>query len=200
MAKDARIFVKLTTCFPENPKILPLSDAAFRCLVEAVCWSREHLTDGFLAKRLALARWSLETLQELCLNDVSKPSLIEMENGWFIRDFTEHQDTKADVHERRERAIAAGRMGGLAKAKHTAKRTAKRTASKPLSQTLSKNVAEEEEDQLNPNGFSGLGASACAPKGARTTANCARCDSDGRVELEPGITARCTHPEPEKAL
>ena len=137
--KDTRLFVKITLDFPSNPKIKPLSDAAFRCLVEALVYARDHLTDGFLARRLALASWSLEVLQELCTNDSEKPSLIEREEGWYITDYAEHQDTKADVDARRERAKAAGQKGGLAKAKRPAKRTAKRTAS----ETLSNNVAEE---------------------------------------------------------
>jgi hypothetical protein len=136
VAKDQRLFAKFTLDFPQNPKIMPLSDAAFRCIVEATIWSRDHVTDGFLARRLALAKWSLDVLLELCTNDDQKPSLIEREEGWYIPDYAEHQDTKADIEARRERAKVAGQKGGLAKAK----RPAKPTASKPLS----KNVAEEE--------------------------------------------------------
>jgi hypothetical protein len=145
MAKDQRFYAKFTLDFPDNQKIKPLSDAAFRCLVEATIWSREHETDGFLARRLALASWSLEILRELCTNDDANPSLIERDEGWYIHDYPEHQDTKAEINARRERARAAGQQGGLAKAK----RTAKRTASKSLSKTLSKNVAETETETDN---------------------------------------------------
>lgn len=141
MSKDQRIYGKFTEDFPDHPKITILSDAAFRCLVEATLWSRRLQTDGFLARRLALAKWSLESLAELCTNDDEKPSLIEDETGWFIRDFAEHQDTKAEIVARREQAKAAGRLGGLAKAKRPAKRPAKRT----VSGTVSGNVAEREE-------------------------------------------------------
>jgi hypothetical protein len=143
MAKDRRLFAKFTLDFPDNPKIRPLSDAAFRCIVEVTIWSRDHQTDGRLARRLALAKWSLDSLQELCVNDDQKPSLIEREDGWYIPDYAEHQDTKADIEARSERARTAGQKGGLAKSKQPAKRTAKRTASQPLS----KNVAEEEEEE-----------------------------------------------------
>lgn len=143
MPKDARLFAKFALDFPGNPKIMPLSDAAFRCIVEATIWSRDHQTDGFLARRLALASWSLDSLQELCVNDDAKPTLIERQEGWYIRDYAEHQDTKAEIEARRERARTAGQLGGLAKAKRPAKRRAKRTAS----EMLSKNVAEEEEEE-----------------------------------------------------
>lgn len=144
MAKDTRLFAKFALDFPDNAKIMPLSDAAFRCLVEATIWSREHETDGFLARRLALAKWSLEILHELCVNDTEKPSLIEREDGWYIRDYEEHQDTKAEISARRERARVAGQKGGLAKAKQPAKRAAKRTASKPLSKNVADTDTEEE--------------------------------------------------------
>lgn len=151
MTKDARYYGKLTLDFPDHPKILPLSDAAFRCLVEATLWSCQHQTDGWLASRLAVARWGVEVLTELCTNDLSNPSLIEVENGWMIHDFAEHQSTKADIEARRQRAVIAGQQGGLAKAKRTAKRTVKRVASKPLS----KNVAEIEIENTSSSNHRG---------------------------------------------
>jgi hypothetical protein len=136
VAKDGRLYARFTLDFADNAKILPLSDAAFRCLVEATLWSREHMTDGWLAKRLALAKWSLDALHELSANDAENPSLEESESGWQIRDFALHQDTKAEIEERRERNKTAGQRGGLAKAKRSAKRSA--------SESLSENVAETE--------------------------------------------------------
>lgn len=138
--KDDRLYAKFTLDFPDNHKIMPLSDAAFRCLVEATLWSRKQLTDGLLARRYAVARWSLEVLEELTSNDPINPSLIEVDDGYQIRDFAEHQETRADIEARRERNRIAGQKGGLAKAKQSAKRPAKQSASK----VLSENVAETE--------------------------------------------------------
>jgi hypothetical protein len=53
MAKDQRLYGKFTLNFPRHPKIAILSDAAFRCLVEATLYSRDELTDGLLASRYA---------------------------------------------------------------------------------------------------------------------------------------------------
>lgn len=139
--KDPRLYAKFTISFASHPKILILSDAAFRCLVEATLWSREQEKDGFLARRLALAKWSLDVLQELCTNDDENPSLIEREEGWYIHDYGEHQETKADIEARRERNRANGQKGGLAKAKRTAKQLAK---PKPTN-LVSEKLAEEEE-------------------------------------------------------
>jgi hypothetical protein len=139
--KDRRLYARFTLGFPDHPKILILSDKAFRCLVEAILWSREQEKDGFLARRLALAKWSLEALQELCTNDDENPSLVEREEGWYIHDYAEQQETKADVEARRERNRINGQKGGLAKAKRAGKRLAKPTATNLVSEKL----AEEEE-------------------------------------------------------
>lgn len=138
MGKDERLYFKITLDFPDHAKILPLSDAAFRCLIEAIAYCRKHLTDGFLARRYALARWSPEVLAELCENDPVKPSLVEREDGWHIHDYADMNDTSAEVEARRERNRQAGKQGGLAKAK--------RVASKSLSNSVSENVAETETE------------------------------------------------------
>lgn len=143
--KDQRLYGKFTLDFPDHPKIAILSDAAFRCLVEATLWSRKQERDGLLPRRYASARWSPEVLQELCCNDDEKPSLIERDEGWYIHDYAEHQDTKADIDARRERNRSAGQKGGLAKAKRTARQPAKRSAS----EVVSENVAEKEEEKHN---------------------------------------------------
>lgn len=138
--KDKRLYGKFTLDFPRHPKIAILSDAAFRCLVEATLYSRDQLSDGFLARRYAVATWGLEVLRELCQNDDESPSLIEVEKGWLIHDYAEHQDTKAEVEARSARNKAAGQKGGQAKAK----RVAKRTASKSHSERLPESVSESE--------------------------------------------------------
>lgn len=140
--KDRRLYGKFTLNFPRHPKIAILSDAAFRCLVEATLYSRDEMTDGFLASRYAVARWGLEVLQELCSNDDDKPSLVEVEKGWLIHDYAEHQDTKADIEARVARNKANGQKGGLAKSKQVAKQ--------PASESVSENVAETETETHNP--------------------------------------------------
>lgn len=135
MAKDDRIWAKFAVDMPDNPKILPLSDAAFRCLIEATLYSRRLTTDGFLASRLAVAKWGVEALQELCQNDAEKPSLIEVDGGYLIHDFGEHQETKAEIEAKRSRNRANGAKGGQARAKRVANQSAKRESSEPQAET-----------------------------------------------------------------
>lgn len=147
--KDKRLFIKVTLDFADNEKIAPLSDAAFRALIEMMIWCRQREGSGWIARRLALAKWSLEVLHELSTNHDEFPSLIESEDGWQIHDYGEIQETGADIEARRERNRIAGQKGGLAKGKRTAKQGAKRTAKRKPSE----NLAEIEIDNsLTPNG------------------------------------------------
>lgn len=112
MAKDKRLYAQFTLEFPDSPKIAPLTDAAFRAVVEAVCYSRQHLTDGFISAGVARKRWTAEVLEELSHNHPERPTLEQVDGGWQIHDFAQHQMTRADIDLKR----AAGAAGGRAKA------------------------------------------------------------------------------------
>lgn len=133
--KDERLYGKFTLDFPEHPKIKPLSDAAFRALVEMTLWSRQQMTDGFVSKRLAIAKWGLESCLELLANDPSNPSLIEVENGYLIHDFAAHQTTKADLSSLSEKRKAAGSKGGKASAQARFKQVLEQNGSKTKPET-----------------------------------------------------------------
>ena len=109
--KDRRLYARFDIGFDEHDKIFPLSDAAFRALVEATLYARRQLTDGFLAERLAVKRWGAEVLDELSSNDPEKPSLVRVDGGWQIHDFAEHQTTNADIEAKR----SAGRKGAASR-------------------------------------------------------------------------------------
>lgn len=141
MSRDHRLFGRMTIGYTHHPKIFILSDRAFRCWHELLDYCREQQTDGFVARRYATARWSLDVLHELCDNDPEKPSLTEADEGWYARDYLAHNPSRAEIEARSERNRQAGQQGGLAKAK--------RTASAPLSAPLSENLPyiDKEEDK-----------------------------------------------------
>lgn len=116
MAKDDRLYARFDIAMDEHPKIMLLSDAGFRALVEATLYSRRQLTDGFLAARIAERKWGSDVITELTSNDPERPSwrphVKDGVDGYMIHDFAEHQTTNADIEAKRE----AGRRGGLAKA------------------------------------------------------------------------------------
>lgn len=117
MDKDGRLYGRFTLDFADSPKIAPLSDAAFRTLVEMTLHSRRMLDDGFLDARIAHRKWKRRAIEELCTNDAIKPSLVKVDGGYRIHDFAEHQQTRADIEKKRE----AGRKGGQARAQAHAK-------------------------------------------------------------------------------
>ena len=137
MAKDRRLYARFDIGMDENPKILMLSDAAFRTLIESTLYSRRQLSDGFLDDRIVSKRWSMDTVQELSSNDPEKPSWIKVDGGYQIHDFAEHQVTTADIQAKRE----AGRAGGLAKASNSVA-----PASKVLEQKASNTLAKTETE------------------------------------------------------
>jgi hypothetical protein len=195
MAKDVRHYAKFTLDFPDNPKILPLSDAAFRALVEATIWSRRHQTDGLVPRAVAVAKWSLEILHELCTNDDDFPSLFESPNGWIIHDYADHQDTKAEIRARLEQARTAGSKGGQASAQARAKQALKQKPSK----RSSKIQPEKEKDLLDPYGSSGLATSAprtvngAARDAEEAIRRCGLCDNRGYIGLRAGPFISCPH-------
>lgn len=113
MTKDRRLYARFDIGFDEHDKIFPLSNAAFRALVEMTLYARRQLTDGFLADRMAVKRWGKKVIEELTTNDPERPSLVAVEGGWWVHDFAEHQTTSADIAAKREHGAkgAAKRWG-----------------------------------------------------------------------------------------
>lgn len=150
MAKDRRIWIKLATQMPDSPKIEILSDAAFRAYVEMLCYSRENLTDGFIHERVVARRWRGEVIDELCSNSGDDSSLRKVDSGFQIRDYAEHQETRADV----ERRMANGAKGGKAKAAGSSGGSSKgssgtTTTTNPSRPTESESESESETYLLN---------------------------------------------------
>jgi len=149
--KDRRLYARFDIGFDEHDKIFPLSDAAFRALVEATLYARRQLTDGFLAERLAVKRWGVEVLDELSSNDPEKPSLVRVDGGWQIHDFAEHQTTNADIEAKR----SAGRKGAASRwhGKNMAPAMAPAMGD-PMridATTLAKSESESETENYSPN-------------------------------------------------
>lgn len=182
MPKDNRLYGKFALNFPRHPKIAILSDAAFRCLVEAILYSRDELTDGLLASRYAVARWGLDVLTELTVNDDDKPSLVQVEKGWLIHDYAEQQDTKAEVEARSARNKANGQKGGIAKGQQVAK--------PPASESLSENLAVVETETESKTSTTAVGSVSRPPRqrGTRLSA-----DWIPSSDLIAEMKAECPH-------
>jgi hypothetical protein len=91
-------WIKLDDTLPNNPKILPLSDKAFRLYIEGLCYANQYLTDGFLAQAVINRLDSGNAYQEL----LDAGLWIQVEAGAQIHDYCEHQTSRKTVEEKRE--------------------------------------------------------------------------------------------------
>lgn len=104
------VWVRLEDSFDEHPKIVGLSDGAFRAHVEALCYSNRHLLDGRISVGVARVRGWTRRTRELAGAGLWE----EVEGGWQIHDYSEYQptrgrieDDRADRSERARRAAHA---------------------------------------------------------------------------------------------
>ena len=160
-SSDRRIWARITVDFADSPKVVVLSDAAFRALVEMILWCRRGETDGVIPRVYADRRWgydsyttrttdpdtsrSTDPITELRTNHPDRPSLEVNEAGdYVLRDFLEHQDSKEQSDARRARNSANIRRRW--ERRDTARDTT-RTTDPDTSRTTSGNTEKEKEKE-----------------------------------------------------
>ena len=102
-------WVRIDDGFYDHPKIVALSDAAYRAFVDGLCYAGRHLTDGHIpeAALRRLARGPAVRELEAC-------GLWERNgNGIVIHDYPEYQPSRSEVEANREARASAGRLGGI---------------------------------------------------------------------------------------
>lgn len=111
--KDEVLWVRVDTKFPQHPKIVGLSDGAFRDLIEMITWSKAQGTDGVIRESVAVKFWE-RSLGELCTNDVAEPSLRKdsTQGVYILHGYLDMQESTEDAERRKERNRANGRLGG----------------------------------------------------------------------------------------
>ena len=108
-------YAKIEHGLYENPKIIGLSDKAFRTYLESILYSGNHLTDGFIDERIAKRMGWDDAADELTSNDQVNPSWQRVEGGWQIYGYCERQTSRADVEAMREQKSRAGKASVEAK-------------------------------------------------------------------------------------
>jgi hypothetical protein len=95
-------WVRLDDNFADHPKVIGLSDSAFRLYVEALCYANRYLTDGAIPYVAFTNMHSPNGDQELIDSGLWE---FDTENNCFlIRSYTEYQPTKEKVSVKREQA------------------------------------------------------------------------------------------------
>lgn len=111
--------------FWQHPKVARLSDSAFRAFVESNGHSRMIESDGRLEAEDAEFLWDKAALEALVRSHPTRPLMLREDDAYVLRDYAEHQFTKADRDELAEKRSDAGkrgaakRWGGMANAKQT---------------------------------------------------------------------------------
>lgn len=90
-------WVRLDDVFPEHPKVLGLSDAAFRVHVHGLCYSNRYLTDGFVPDAV---RPGAKAVRDL----IAAGLWNAIEGGWLIHDYLEYNEPRAAVLAERQAA------------------------------------------------------------------------------------------------
>lgn len=104
---DTRPTVRLEHSMPENPKIVGLSDAAFRLYVEAICWCSRQESDGIIPaaamKRLGRPRAITELVKAELLHDAL--------GTYLVHDYLLHQRSADEIAAFRSSKRASGAKG-----------------------------------------------------------------------------------------
>jgi hypothetical protein len=136
MPRDDRTYITVHDGMPDHPKVEELSDAAFRLLVTAWCWSSRNKTDG----QIKAASWAKRGTAKARLELIAAGLAEETTEGVEMHDYLEHQRSAAEIEALVEKRRLAGSKGGKAKANALA------SAKQVLEQTGSKDVADTETD------------------------------------------------------
>lgn len=119
MPEDKRLWMPFPNDFWLHPKIIGLSDNAFRAFVEMVGYSRINDLDGRIPLLAANAKWRKRSLVELQANHPERPTLSVDGDAYVIWNYSEHQETRAKRGERTAIATANGSKGGRPKGNQT---------------------------------------------------------------------------------
>lgn len=172
MCKDSRPFITINVDMPRHSRFASLSKAQKWTIVEAWCHCGEYLTDGVIDaatwRGLATKRDRDAILATGAAVEFRKGQPVAESNG-FQQDFSkirsdfesatggplaadrvifpgwvDHQRTRSDVEEMKEKRRSAGHKGGQAKARNAAKQGSGGVASATADayQTRTKNVPD----------------------------------------------------------
>lgn len=109
MPRDDRPFITVTAEMPENPKVEPLSDKAFRLLIESWCYCRRANNDGHIKaatwKRRGVPASRKELVEAGLMDD-------DGQGGVIVHDYDWHQLTSVEIAAAKERNRQSGALGG----------------------------------------------------------------------------------------
>ena len=108
-------FLLVDDGFDEHPKLEDLSDRAFRLHVSGLCYCARRLTDGLISEKAARGLCARLRAKKQHVSELVEAGLwVDYgPRGFIVHDYLEHNPTRDEVVEKREKRRAAGRLGGL---------------------------------------------------------------------------------------
>lgn len=151
-----------------HPKTTGASLAALGLWTVAGSWCGDHTTDGRVPLHMVplLSRGAVELADEL----VDVGLWVRVKDGYKFHDWLAYQPSSKDVAKLREARAAAGRKGGINKAKRASKTASKSLANARAPASLAnKQTPTPTRPDPPPTGGRGVGGSAApsAPDGAQ---------------------------------
>ena len=96
-------WVRIDDNFADHPKVIALSDAAFRLFITGLCYSNRQLTDGVVPYQIVMA-WVGDN-PEKPSDELEDQNLWErVDKGFKIRSYDEYQPTRESVEHKRAQA------------------------------------------------------------------------------------------------
>lgn len=121
MPKDQRLYMTFPNDFHRHPKLVRLPVEVRWTFVEMNGEARIADNDGVFTAEDAEFMWPVEHLNALVGSHPTRPLLVHSGDTYVIREYAEHQQTKAEREELTRKRSEAGRAGGLAKGQASAK-------------------------------------------------------------------------------
>lgn len=126
--------------FPEHPKIVGLTDEAFRAQVTGLCYANRHLTDGTLPMGF-VRRFSEDATAELVEAGIWETN---GDAAYRIHDYDDYQLEKAEVLADRKAKDEARRRGGLARAATARRINGRFVSGKPVENETAEGADENQ--------------------------------------------------------
>lgn len=112
MPRDSRLYMTFPNDIHRHPRISRLDPAVRWAFIEMNGEARIADNDGVFPAEDAEFTWGKEILAELVGSHPTRPLVLHVGDTYVIRDYAEHQETRAAREERRARNAANGAKGG----------------------------------------------------------------------------------------
>lgn len=133
-------YIRVDVLMPTNPKVCGLGLASRWLLIELWCYCGQHLTDGYVPAQVWRRTGRARDRQALVDNGFASKT----DGGYLMHDYLEHQRSRAEVDDLREKRRKAGERGGHARA--NAKQVLEQESQHLSSKSPSKHLAESEAE------------------------------------------------------